>query len=153
MPSRQGLNDDLDKQWTKLGSFETKTLGDLAQQIQHLDDAVATGGKIEENTYLDADQLFNKIPFLKNAPSLRRVDNARLYYRETVGAQYDLALTGNMFNGFFDGDDTASSTITIGDPKGKHKVVRSSDAEWLHKVDSYRVRLTIPAGIFERFLQ
>jgi hypothetical protein len=77
--ARWQLHDEMNVQWDKLDSQKLSVLTEIDKYIVQLNAGMERGGAIEENAYLDIDDVVSKLPFSKKEPILRTIKGATLY--------------------------------------------------------------------------
>jgi hypothetical protein len=128
--ARQEMHDELSNNWDRLDTQKVSILRSLDSSLEEMQKAVRMGGKIEDNVYLDIGSLLQSLPFSRSVPSLRRVEGATQYYKDT--GYYRLVLTGNIFDAF-----QGTGKIEI---DGK-----AVDPSWLNPSPPHDIAVMIPA--------
>jgi hypothetical protein len=128
--ARQQFHDELNDNWDRLDSQKISILRAIDQSLSRINENVKAGGKIEDKIFLDINAELQRLPFSKDVPSVRRIEGASQYYRET--GLYRLVITGSVFTPF-----GRPASISI---DGKEV-----DSQWLSPTPPYDMVVNIPA--------
>lgn len=136
MAARIQLHDELGKQWDTLDQEKVSVLKEIDSSLDKIRSDLGQVSRMQDDLVLDVDSTLNKIPFLKETKTIRRIWGASQYYRPN--GIYVVTLHGNIFDAAAGGPD-----VMVG---GRHLTV-------LPIVQPpYDVRLEIPASLInDRF--
>ena len=111
--ARQQLHDELNQNWDHLDKEKVSGLRAIDSALDELSKNIAQGGRMADDLTLDVDTTLNRIPFLANATTIRRIWGASQYYKPQ--GIYIISLHGNIFD-----QDAGDPDVWIG---GKHLTV------------------------------
>src|SRR5579871_2948168 len=110
MAARIQLHDELGKQWDTLDQQKVSVLKEMDSSLDKLHADLGQVSQMQDDLVLDVDSTLNKIPFLKETKTIRRVWGASQYYKPN--GIYIVTLHGNIFDAGAGGPD-----VTVG---GRH---------------------------------
>jgi hypothetical protein len=93
--ARQQMHEELTANWDTLDKQKVDLLRTIDGYFAQLDGLMAKGGLLEEDAYLDLNQLSSKLPFVTTDPVLRSVRGSTLTYREN--GLYRIVMRGSIF--------------------------------------------------------
>lgn len=142
--ARQQLHDELDHNWDRLDQEKISGLREIDSAVDELNHNIAKGGSIVDDLTLDVDTKMNRIPFLRSAHTIRRVDGASQYFR-TEGL-YTVRIKGNLFE-----QDAGKPVVYIGDcdansPRATDRCVILPESS-VQLTPPYEVVLQIPVEV------
>jgi hypothetical protein len=134
--ARIQLHDESNEQWDHLDQQKISVLKEMDSSLTQISNDIGQVSQMQDDLVLDIDGTLNRIPFLKDVRTVRRIWGASQYYRPN--GIYIVTLHGNIFDV---GGGTPSVTIG-GRPLSTTPIVSPP----------YDVRLEIPASLInDRF--
>ena len=107
MAARIQLHDELGKQWDTLDQQKVSVLKAMDSSLDKLHSAIGQVSRMQDDLVLDVDSTLNKIPFLKETKTIRRIWGASQYFRPN--GIYIVTIHGNIFDAA-----AGSPDVTIG---------------------------------------
>jgi len=136
MAARIQLHDELNQNVDRLDQQKVSVLKEIDSSLTQISNDISRVSEMQDDLVLDIDGVLNRVPFLKDVKTIRRIWGASQYYRPN--GIYIVTLHGNIFD-----TGAGAPDVTVG---GRHlsapPIVQPP----------YDVRLEIPASMLnDRF--
>src|ERR1035438_3088358 len=107
MATRIQLHDELNQNWDRLDQEKVSVLKEIDSSLNQVTKNIGQVSQMQDDLVLDVDSTLNRIPFLKDVRTVRRIWGASQYYRPN--GIYIVTIHGNIF------DSSAEvPTVTVG---------------------------------------
>jgi len=96
MAARIQLHDELNQNWDRLDQEKISVLKEFESSLMQVSKDIGQVSQIQDDLVLDVDSTLNRIPFLKDVKTVRRIWGASQYYRPN--GIYIVTIRGNIFD-------------------------------------------------------
>jgi hypothetical protein len=96
MAARIQLHDELNQNWDRLDAQKVSVLKEIDSSLTPVEKDIGRVSQMQDDLVLDVDSTLNRIPFLKDVKTIRRIWGASQYYRPN--GIYLVTLHGNIFD-------------------------------------------------------
>jgi hypothetical protein len=96
MAARIQLHDELNQNWDRLDAEKISLLQQLNSSLDQISQDIGKVSQMQDDLVLDVDSTLNRIPFLKDVKTIRRIWGASQYYRPN--GIYIITIHGNIFD-------------------------------------------------------
>ena len=136
MAARIQLHDELNENWDRLDAEKVSVLTQLNSSLDQVTQDIGKVSEMQDDLVLDVDSTLNRIPFLKDVKTIRRIWGASQYYRPN--GIYVVTIHGNIFD-----SGAGAPDVNIGGRQLSNAPIVSPP---------YDVKLEIPANLLnDRF--
>jgi hypothetical protein len=97
---RQEFHDESKVQWDRLAGERVSLFREVDTKLKEIDGLMSRAGSLQDQVYLDAESLIQRLPFTKTVNSIRRIDGASQYYRDK--GVYRIIVRANFVRGGMD---------------------------------------------------
>jgi hypothetical protein len=96
MAARIQLHDELNQNWDRLDQEKVSVLKEIDSSLNQVTKNIGQVAQMQDDLVLDVDSTLNRIPFLKDVRTVRRIWGASQYYRPN--GIYIVTIHGNIFD-------------------------------------------------------
>jgi len=136
MAARIQLHDELNQNWDRLDAEKVSVLTQINSSLDQVTQDIGKVSEMQDDLVLDVDSTLNRVPFLKDVKTIRRIWGASQYYRPN--GIYVVTIHGNIFD-----SGAGAPDVNIGGRQLSNAPIVSPP---------YDVKLEIPANLLnDRF--